>query len=228
MHDLLKVLYFTAADWLYIYVAQITGLFKRGKAYDYSMPKNPTGIAVVIIPGIYEPWQFMLPLTRRLFSAGHPIYIVEGLGYNVGSIPKMAEIVRDYIAKLPVKEVAIVAHSKGGLIAKYLLANYNQNDRVKQAVTLNTPFSGSIYAAFAPIWGVRVFSPRSKLLRQLLLNAVVNARITSVYSRYDANIPEGSFLQGATNIKIDTIGHFRIIKNEQAQNAVIQALAPKA
>lgn len=228
MPNIFKIIYFTIADWWYIYFAQLTGLFKRSKAYDYTSPQNPKGMPVVIIPGIYEPWQFMLPLTRRLFNAGHPIYIVEGLGYNVGNIPKMAEIVRNYIAELPAKEVAIVAHSKGGLIAKYLLTHYNQDDRVKQVVTLNTPFSGSIYAAFAPIWGVRAFSPRNKLLRQLLMNVVVNNRITSVYSRYDANIPEGSFLQGATNIKIDTIGHFRIIKNEHAQRAVLKVLEPTA
>jgi triacylglycerol lipase len=228
MSRFFKIIYYTVLDWWYIYISQITGLFKRDNARNYAKPKNAGAMPVIIIPGIYEPWQFMLPLTRRISAAGHPVYIVEGLGYNVGSIPKMARIVSDYVKTLPVQEVVIVAHSKGGLIAKYVLANMNQDGRVSKVITLNTPFSGSVYAAFMPIWGVRAFSPQNKLLRQLLLNVAVNAQITSVYSDYDANIPEGSFLQGATNIKIDTIGHFRIIKNQHAQDAVLRALKPKA
>ncbi|MDO8384687.1 MAG: universal stress protein, partial [Microbacterium sp.] len=55
--------------------------------------------------------------------------------------------------------------------------------------------------------GTRGRSP----IRALLLETAADARIVSVYGRFDPHIPGGSALPGARNVVLDTMGHFRVL-----------------
>jgi triacylglycerol lipase len=221
---LLRYAPLVALDWLYVGLRQIQKLVSRDDASRYLNPGKPHAIPVIIIPGIYEPWQFMKPVIEALFQRGHPVHVLDGLGYNTGTIPAMAEIVRRYLDATPLQQAVIVAHSKGGLIGKYFLANCNHDGQVRTLVAINTPFSGSVYARYLPIPGVGMFAPTAQYIRELLENQALNASVTSIYSAYDPNIPGGSRLEGATNVVIDTVGHFRIVNDQAAHQAVIAAV----
>ena len=69
-------------------------------------------------------------VAEHLFAAGHPVHVLDQLGYNTGTIPAMATIVRDHLRRLDADDVTIVAHSKGGLIGKQALAE--EETRVRQ------------------------------------------------------------------------------------------------
>ena len=56
---------------------------------------------------------------------------------------------------------------------------------------------------------VRMFAPKGPVIRALALETAVNERISSLYSVFDPHIPETSRLEGAENIVLPTIGHFR-------------------
>jgi len=221
---LLRYAHLVALDWLYVTVRQLQKFLSRDTGGGYLTPPEPHKVPVVIIPGIYEPWQFMKPIIEALYHNGHPVHVLDGLGYNTGSIPAMAQIVRQYLDHQPLEHAVIVAHSKGGLIGKYFLAHHNQDGQVIQLVAINTPFSGSPYARFVPIPGVSMFTPTAQYVRELLANRLLNTSITSIYSTYDPNIPQGSHLEGATNVSIDTVGHFRIVNNPAAHQAVLAAV----
>jgi triacylglycerol lipase len=219
-----EAIYSFVADWIYVAFWQLYGLLTSDDTRQYltSVPERET--AVVMIPGVYEPWRFMKPLNDLLHENGYHVYVVAGLGYNTGKIPDMAEIVHRFVEELETDRVVIVAHSKGGLIGKYLLANYNDDGRVRHVVAINSPFEGSIYANFAPVHTVRMFSTRDAVITKLRLNREVNTHITSIYSVYDPNIPKGSRLDGATNISVDVIGHFRIISSPKLHEKLLQVL----
>jgi pimeloyl-ACP methyl ester carboxylesterase len=51
-----------------------------------------------------------------------------------------------------------------------------------------------------------------------------NQRVTSIYPRFDPNIPEGSRLEGATNVEIPVVGHFRILDEPATIAAVLSAV----
>lgn len=88
-----------------------------------------------------------------------------------------------------------------------------------------TPFGGSTYGRIMVLPSLRVFSPRSATIRVLAKALDVNARIVSVYGRFDPHIPEGSELAGARkNVRLDTGGHFRVL----ADPRVIAELAALA
>jgi hypothetical protein len=49
-------------------------------------------------------------------------------------------------------------------------------------------------------------------------------RITSIFGQFDPHIPEGSELEGATNIRLDIGGHFRILSDADCIRAVLNAV----
>lgn len=201
-----------ASDYAYVGFWQVNGfLFRKDPSAYLSPDGGAAGRPVVLVPGVYENWQFLRPLAEALSSWGHPVHTVAPLGFNRGRIDRMAELVQQYLVEQDLSGVMIVAHSKGGLIGKQLMLLPEGRRRVEQMVAVNTPFSGSVYARFFLVPSIRAFSPRNRLLVRLQDNLDVNARITSVYSRFDPHIPGGSFLPGARNIELGTMGHFRPI-----------------
>jgi pimeloyl-ACP methyl ester carboxylesterase len=177
---------------------------------------------------VYESWRFLQPLTEALHRAGHPVHVITGLCFNSGEIPAMAEAVRRYVDEQGLPRVALVGHSKGGLIGKQLLVHHDADGRFDRLVAVNTPFSGSSLARFLPLRAVRVFVPGGPLLSELSAATAVDRMITSVYSAVDPNIPGSSHLPGATNVRIDTVGHFRVLSDPRVQAAVLDALRAPA
>ena len=219
----------TGLDWGYVWYRQGERFVRRDSPERYRRPPADKATLqrppLVFIPGVYEPWEYMKPLIELAHAWKHPVHVIEGLGYNTGNIPHMAELARRFIDDRHIRGAVIIAHSKGGLIGKYLLANYNDDGRVRHLVALNTPFGGSIYATLAPLRSMRAFSPEDRLIRELAANRDINTRITSIYASFDQQIPDGSHLDGATNIEIQTIGHFRIVNHPEAHQAILDTLS---
>jgi triacylglycerol lipase len=74
------------------------------------------------------------------------------------SVPERAQILYDKIAALPHDRVDIIAHSLGGLDARYALANLGLAKRVRSLVTVGTPHRGTPLADLAtdgPLVGAR-------------------------------------------------------------------------
>lgn len=207
-------------DYLYVAHWQIHALLFPADHRHFLKGTRPGAAPVVLIPGIWETWQFMHPVAERLHAAGHPVHRVKGFGYNHGSVPHMAHVVERYLEKHDLRGVLLVAHSKGGLIGKYVMSASDQAWRVERMTAINTPFSGSAYARFAPLRRLRDFSPSNAGLLKLAENLEANRRIASVYSVFDPHIPEGSFLEGAVNIKLEAMGHFRPISDPRLLEAV--------
>jgi hypothetical protein len=96
--------------------------------------------------------------------------------------------------------------------------------RVRSMATVCTPFLGSRYARFMLLPSLRAFSPTHPITGQLAREVAVNARITSIFGQFDPHIPEGSELEGATNISLDIGGHFRILSDADCIRAVLNAV----
>jgi hypothetical protein len=137
------------------------------------------------------------------------VHVLDQLGWNTGAIPDMAVLVSAYLEREDLNDVTVIAHSKGGLIAKQALGQPGTLARVRHLIAVNTPFSGSRYASLFLLPSVRMFAPNGPVIRALALETAVNQRISSLYSVFDPHIPETSRLDGAENIILPTVGHFR-------------------
>ncbi|QKJ20371.1 esterase/lipase family protein [Microbacterium hominis] len=185
---------------------------------------------VVLIPGVYEHWTFLIPLGDALSAAGHRVSVVHGLGINRGTVASTAHRLGGVLAQHPSPDAGrvIVAHSKGGLIAKHLLVDLESGGDqlgVRGVVAVCTPFGGSRLASVLA-WdrSIRDFLPSDATILALGRATSVNARIVSVFGPYDPHIPEGSALDGATNVLVRAPGHFRVLGAAGTHEAVIAGI----
>lgn len=217
--------WFWALDYAYVLGWQASSVVRPVDPARYAEPPGPRRSPVLVLPGVLETWDFLRPVVEVLYSAGHPIHAVTDLGRNRGPVPEMAERVERYLEDRDLMDVVVVAHSKGGLIGKYVMARDRCGARVAAMVTINTPFGGSTHARFIPTPTIRIFLPEDPTLRALAAAVEVNARISSIASRWDPHIPDGSYLPGARNLVVPVDGHFRILGDRRLVAAVLDAVA---
>jgi hypothetical protein len=211
-----------ALDYLYAVGRQLRSGGSRARPEEFL---GGCGRPVLVIPGVYENWRFMLPLIRRLHCAGHPVHVVTVLQRNRLAVPEAADLVTGYLRERDLRDVLLVAHSKGGLIGKFAMNSLDPGCRIRDMVAVCSPFSGSRYAPFLLLPSLRSFSPRNAVTMELSREDRVNKRITSVYGLFDPHIPEGSRLEGARNVRLDTGGHFRILGHEGTIGTILAAAA---
>ena len=224
MSTALQIARWWARDYAYAVGRQLRSAVSRVSPDEFL---SGTGRPVVVIPGIFEDWRFMLPLIRELHGAGHPVHVVTMLQRNRLAVPKAAALIAGYLRDADLKDVMIVAHSKGGLIGKYAMMSLDPEQRISAMVAVCSPFSGSRYAGYMLLPSLRALSPRNAVTLQLSREQSVNGRITSVYGLFDPHIPEGSVLPGARNVQLETGGHFRILADEDTIRTVLaEAAAP--
>ncbi|WP_460525913.1 alpha/beta hydrolase [Conyzicola nivalis] len=153
----------------------------------------------------------MQPLITSLHDRGHPVHVVRLLESNSRPVADASELVDAYLDEHDLSDVLLVAHSKGGLIGKYVMVKGAAARRVRGMVAIAAPFSGSRYARYLFLPSLRIFSPKDAVIVSLARELVANERIVSVFGEFDPHIPGGSYLPGAKNVRLDTGGHFRVL-----------------
>lgn len=197
-------------DYEYVLRHQFAALFDRGRPealVDGTGDRSP----IVLLPGIYETWRFLRPLARRLHAAGHPVHVVVAIGRNRMTLAEAAGHVQNHLERFDLRDVTIVAHSKGGLVARLLLATPGVEQRIRRAVTIAAPFAGSTLARYVPLSAIRALRPGAPELRRVAASEAGVNRIVSVWGWFDPHIPGGSRLEGAQNVQVPVGGHFRIL-----------------
>lgn len=212
-------------DYLYAGRHQLRAAFDRTTP-DALIAGDGTRAPVVLLPGIFETWRFLRPLAEHIHAAGHPVHVVTALEDNRMSVAQAADLVRAHLEQHDLTDVVVVAHSKGGLVAKYLMGMPDSGARISSAVTVATPYAGSALAALIPVPSVRALLPSSPGILRLAVSRAVNARIVSVWGWFDPHVPGGSRLDGARNIELDVGGHFRILARPELLAIVDEVLAP--
>jgi triacylglycerol lipase len=97
-----------------------------------------------------------------LEAAGNRVHCA-GLTPTAGIAQRAAELRRFLNREVPSEPVHVLAHSMGGLDARYMISRLGMQDRVLSLTTLGTPHRGSTFAD----WGIRrlslTFKPIAKL-----------------------------------------------------------------
>lgn len=212
---------FGVRDLWYILRWPAVGRLGRVDPARYRDPRPRTSPDVVLLPGVYETWHFLRPVADHLFAHGHRVHTVASMGNNHGPVEVMAARVSEYLDAHDLHDVVLVAHSKGGLIGKYLIGHTSAGRRVRAMVAVNSPFGGSHLAHVIPMRAVRHFHHRHPTLSLLEDSDEVNHRITSIVSRYDPLVRDHEATPGATNLPLDAIGHFIVMTDPRVLAAVL-------
>lgn len=140
--------------------------------------------------------------------------------------------VEEICARTGQREVDIVGHSLGGLIARYYVQRLGGDHRVRTLVTLGTPHGGTAVAPGAglhPI--VRQMRGGSPLIEELRLPAPgCRTRFVSFWSELDqVMVPVGTACVDhpdldAVNVRVTGIGHLALPVHPAVAAAVREAL----
>lgn len=212
-----KIAAWWAHDYVYAAIWQVRAFFDRTPP---SALLSGDGVPIVALPGIYETWKFLQPLSEAVHRRGHPVHVLDALGRSRRSITDMADRVAAHLVAHDLTDVVLLAHSRGGLVGKQVMTG-PASDRVRGMVAVATPFAGSWYARLMLSRSLRSLSPRDATIVALGAHATANARIVSIYGLFDPHIPSGSELLGAKNILLDTGGHFRILAHPRVIAEVV-------
>ena len=231
MHDatrtsggLLRQTWWRARDYAAVLGWQAAGIVSRVDPDALRRPENPVGPPVVLVPGVYESWHFLLPLATLLHDHGVRVHVLPDLGNNRRPVLRGASVLGRYLAAHDLRDVVVVAHSKGGLIGKLAMLREDPDGRIASMIAVNTPFAGSSYARWFVTPAVRAFIPSDATIVALDAERTVNHRITSVYSWWDPHIPAGSALDGATEVVLDTPGHFRPLADPRLHELLLERI----
>lgn len=210
-------------DYIYLTHKQSQAFIFRKPPIHYLGHVDSGKPPIILIPGLFEKWHFLQAIADPLSLKGHPVYVLEHLKYNSTEISLAAKLVRELIEEKNLKEVTLIAHSKGGLIGKYLLTFYNKDERVKKLISIASPFAGSAITNFFRHKTIKELSPNSDIIKDLHKEKKANSKITSIYGVFDNHVWPGSscHLEGAENIKVDVYGHHKILNSKRVIDIVM-------
>jgi pimeloyl-ACP methyl ester carboxylesterase len=191
---------------------------------------------VVLLHGFIDNRSVFVLLRRSL--ARHGWHHLESLNYSplTCDIRTAAELlgrhVEEICARTGHREVDIVGHSLGGLIARYYVQRLGGDQRVRTLVTLGTPHGGTAVAPLAsahPI--VRQMRTGSAPIEELRRPAPgCRTRFVSFWSELDRVIvpAEAACIDhpdlDAQNVRVTGIGHLALPVHPAVAAAVRQAL----
>ena len=147
-----------------------------------------------------------------------------------GSIESHARRLQHAIHRAhPHGSVCIVAHSLGGLIARWYIQLLG--GQVDALVAMGTPHHGTDRARGWPLNLARELSPGSSALRALAStrHRLSRTRMTCVVGGIDLLVPpESARLDGAETLVLPDIGHHGLIYHPSAWSAVVDAISGRA
>jgi CheY-like chemotaxis protein/predicted alpha/beta hydrolase family esterase len=212
-------------------------LMPRGAACRSIYPAS-TAVPVLLVHGYgcnSGYWSYLLPRLDRN-SISHASIDLEPVGGAIDDyVPALQNAVEELCAATGAPQVAIVAHSMGGLVARAWMRAHG-SARVARIVTLGTPHHGTSLANFGP--GANAAQMRrskgaaSDWLRALGASedGARRALITSIFSHHDNIVaPQtSSVLEGARNIALGGVGHVALGCNGRVLDTVMEELGKLA
>ena len=120
-----------------------------------------TKYPIILVHGLaikdYKSIKAFGKIEQSLLDAGYDAYTSkqDAFGSIENNAAQLKECILDILQKTNAEKINIIAHSKGGLDAKYMITELDMADRVASLTTLCTPHKGSAIASHIwnlPMW----------------------------------------------------------------------------
>jgi len=176
--------------------------------------KNKQYLPVLLVHGYTMNRACFLFIHLRLAIDGFRVFTVN-LYPPFLSIEELSERVADKVDEITdktgEKEVYLIGHSMGGLVARYYVNSPRGTGRVKQIITIATPHRGTRIAVLGNGKNAREMIPESEFLKQL--NNTHHLPTLAIWSTLDNLIipPEYATLDGMQNIALPFQGHLSLL-----------------
>jgi triacylglycerol esterase/lipase EstA (alpha/beta hydrolase family) len=165
-------------------------------------------------------------MARSLRARGHgPIY---GMNYfSLQPVTRSARLLARFIdvvlAREGSRQVDVVAHSMGGVVARYYNERLTDGRKIGRLITIGTPHAGTRMGRLGPgIPGARDLLGGSALFGELG-PVRAGAPYTSIWSRADAVVQpaeSASIAPGGTDEVFDDLGHLSLVLSPRVVAAI--------
>lgn len=171
-------------------------------------------IPILFLHGVLHNAATFTWIKQRLALSGWTTFRDVNFATTVHSIPTMAEQaawhVRDLMRTHGVDHVDIVAHSMGGLIARYFVQLLGGDGLVRNLITLGTPHRGTSLSRYSLLPRIRELSPDSPTIKTL--SGCTPPRLTqatSISGALDILMwpRDCVWWPGVRNIHLEGVGH---------------------
>jgi pimeloyl-ACP methyl ester carboxylesterase len=150
----------------------------------------PDRVPVVLLPGYLENrltlWLLKFRLERVL---GVPVRAMKPVRYFTGLETLALDYrrqIEEWMQEIGAREVNIVGHSMGGLLARYLAESGQLTDKIRTVVTIAAPHLGTALAVFGFSRGMRQMRRGSAFLEKLNTGTAPGAvRMVGISSTHD-------------------------------------------
>jgi hypothetical protein len=192
---------------------------------------SPKRSPVLFIHGILHNPSAFVWLLQRLASAGWRDFAEMNLYTMFHSIPKMAEQTASNVDALlkryHVKKVDIIAHSMGGIVARYYIQHLAGDRKVKNLITLGTPHQGTALSQMVRLNHIRELLPNSLTLNGLNQCPLPQrTQCLSISGSLDVMVkPANAFWPGVRNVELRGVGHAGLLFSRRVVNLVVGRLS---
>ncbi len=171
--------------------------------------------------------------TERLKKEGYSTHVIAldaaGTGDVIASAAKLRDFVQGVLRETGAEKVDIVAHSEGGLVARYYIKELGGVASVDDLVTISTPHRGTVIAAVGPGEAARQMTVSSDFLASLNSGDSVPGMVdyTAIFSTDDGVVvpAENAFYDGAINVVRTGLTHATILLDDGVYQVVKSALS---
>ena len=193
--------------------SMLTSSYYMLKPIGLRVQAGARGLPVLLIHGYACNSGYWTPMSAWLAKAGISHYGIdlEPLGAAIDDYaPQVHAAVERLRAETGSKQVIIVCHSMGGLVARAYLRRHG-HDGIARVITLGTPHHGTALACFGPGSNAQQMRVNSAWLAALAASEANLQRslFSSIYSVHDNIVApqDSSDLPGARNMVFGAIGH---------------------
>ena len=186
---------------------------------------------VILLHGWFHNRTGFSLMARRLRGTGRRHVFAIDLPTVTTTIQRMAQMLDDKVdhvcALTGAKHVDMVAHSLGGLIARWWIHHEGGGKRIKHLVTLGAPHKGTALAAFVPIGSGKAVNVGSDVVQALDVPPPSGVKITSIWSDMDYLIlppDDVSWHPREGNVRVRYVGHMSLLYSKRVFEEVRSAL----
>ena len=193
-------------------------------------PPAPAVLPVLLVHGILcnaGVWErFARGLRERDV---HPVYTMS-YGPPLASIEtfadQLARRIDTVLAETGARDLVIVSHSMGGLVALAYCRRYGAG-KLRRLISLATPYHGSVHAWCFPGVCLSQLRPGNAWLAELQGAPFARPPITSIWSWHDSMVaPQtSSRLPGADNIELAGVAHNAMLADARVMALAVAAIA---
>lgn len=171
---------------------------------------------VILLSGYGEPWTYMMRIKKSLSEVGFSTHEIPGFARNLKSIPEQVEIVEKFLIERGFENVTLVTHSKGGLVAKYLLQFSDQSANIQKVINIASPYGGVIWGHFK-LMNLHELKPKSAILKMLNNKKGCN-KIVNIFPKVDNVVINKDSLRLPNSLKeveLNVVGHANILFSKE-------------